>query len=105
MSAQIIETDQPTCFWYLDIVRLDRVKPRFGESERFETPLFGPFPVGVWASRHGASGQWSAAWIDGVVAHAWDLEEALSDARARAADHLRHHADRLDALSWGHRWL
>lgn len=103
VDLAVVPAPQPSSIWFGN-VRLDRVQPHGGESDRFETPLFGPHPVGVWISRRGANHQWCASFRSGVCAYSWDPEDALQEACERAVDSLRHDALRLDRLSVFRRW-
>ncbi len=80
-------------------IRMYRVPPRRDEVERFETPLFGPDPAGIWAYR-GPSGQWGAAFHDGMCAYGHSFEEAMEAARLKAIGLLLYEVSRLEALPW-----
>lgn len=94
---------QPNTIWFGD-VRLDRVRAQGKESDRFETPLFGPHPIGVWVSRRSAEHQWCASFRTGVCAYAWDPQDALHEACERAAESCRYQALRLERLADFGRW-
>lgn len=79
-------------------LRLERVDPRSGESDRYETPFPGPGPIGVWLARGSEHHQWCAGFIGGVVAYSYDALDALEEARDLAVSSLYYQAARLSNL-------
>ncbi len=75
-------------------LRFQRKPPRGTEVLRYECDDFG---YHCWL-RQEQSGQWIAAFVDGVAAIEWEPWTALEGAAKKAIDHYDHCAAALESL-------
>lgn len=94
MSTAAEQKQAPRAWRIAANIWLDRINPREGEIERWETGICGPHPCHVQLVRF-TSGQWGASLDNRGMAYQRRPLDALIEAQVKAADSLRYSLHRV----------